>query len=306
MTGPALNLIDKIFPEKKAIEATDKIIEYKYKVLISFGNPKSGKLMLRLFHNFIRSTSESTSITALHLSPSNDLHRHNTEEYEAESFEPIIDEANILGLSLNTVFKASQNIDKEIVEIANHGKYDFMLVGVAQSVFEGSFLGRVIGIFTKIINPGRLFDSLTGKEKLFGRNILDDQKRMLIKSIKIPLGIFINNNYTKIETVIIPVYSPSDSFILLYVQKLIENSQIRITIFDPEGIIGQHSEINNLYQFIEQPAINYTKSEYKNNHDRIFFKNHDLMLISLFSWDKAIEMKSNWLTDFPSVLIIKP
>jgi Kef-type K+ transport system membrane component KefB len=306
MTGPALDLIDRILPEKKINGITEKTLEYKYKVLISFGNPKSGKLMLRLFQNFIRKDPEQTNITALHLSPSNDLHQHNTEEYETESFEPIIDEAGSQGLALNTIFKASQNIDKEMAEIANHGKYDFMLVGVAQSVFEGSFLGSVIGILRTIMNPGRLIDSIKGKEKLFGRNILDEQKRMLIKSIKIPLGIFINMNFSKIETVILPVYSPKDSFILLYAQKLIENGDIKITVFDPEGIIGQQSEINNIYQSIESKSINYSKSEYRNIHDKAFFKHHDLMLISLESWDIAIELKSNWLKDIPSVLIIKP
>jgi Kef-type K+ transport system membrane component KefB len=306
MTGPALDLIDKIFPEKKIIDVSEKMTDYKYKVLISFGNPKSGKLMLRLFQNFMRKSSENTNITALHLSPSNDLHRHNTEEYESESFEPIIDEANNLGISLNTIFKASQNIDREMAEIANQGKYDFMIVGAAQSVFEGSFLGRSIGFFSRIMNPGRLLDTITGKSKLFGRSILDEQKRLLIKSIRIPLGIFINKNYSKIETVIIPVYSSSDTFILQYAQRLIENINIKLTIFDPEGIIGQPSEINNVYQSIDQPAINYTKTEYQNNHNRAFFKHHDLILISLESWDKAIEMKSDWLADIPSVLIIKP
>jgi Kef-type K+ transport system membrane component KefB len=306
MTGPALDLIDKIFPEKKLNGLLEKTVEYKYKVLISFGNPKSGKLMLRLFQNFIRKDPDRTNINALHLSPSNDLHQHNTEEYEAESFEPIIDEAGSLGLTLNTIFKASQNIDKEMAEIANNGKYDFMLVGVAQSVFEGSFLGKVIGFLRTIMNPGRLINTIKGKEKLFGRNILDEQKRILIKSIKIPLGIFINKNFSKIETVILPVYSPKDSFTLLYAQKLIDNSNIKVTVFDPEGIIGQQSEINNIYQSIENKSINYTKSEYKNILDRTFFKHHDLMLISLESWDRAIELKSNWLTDIPSVLIIKP
>ena len=306
MTGPALDLIDKIFYEKKLNGLAEKVQEYKYKVLISFGNPKSGKLMLRLFHYFVRKTPENTNITALHLSPSNDLHQHNTEEYEEESFEPIIDEAGSLNLNLNTIFKASQNIDKEMTEIANLGKYDFMLVGVAQSVFEGSFLGRIIGVLRTITNPGRLIDSIKGKEKLFGRTILDEQKRILIKSIKIPLGIFINKNFSKIETVILPVYSPNDGFILLYAQKLIENSNIKVTVFDPGGIIGQQSEINNIYQSIENNSINYTKSEYKNIHDKVFFKHHDLILISLDSWDNAIELKSNWLTDIPSVLIIKP
>ena len=297
MTGPTLNLIDKLLPEKRYLNTPGKLIEHKFSVLISFGNPKSGKMMLRLFNNFIGNTHESTRITALHLSPSNDLHQYNTDEYETESFEPIIDEAKSLGLSLDTIFKASQNIDKEMAEIANQGKFDFIMVGVAQSVYEGSLLGKSIGLFRRILNPGRLFDTITGKEKLFGRTLLDEQKRILIKSIKSPLAIFINKNYSNIESVIIPIYDSSDIFILQYTKRLLENSNIKVTIFDPEGIIGNISEANNLLELIEHR---------KHNHDSLFFKNHDLMLISLNSWDKAIEVKSDWLSDIPSVLIIKP
>ena len=306
MTGPALDLIDKLFPEPKDPEIVDANKEFKYRVLISFGNPKSGKLMLRLLQNFIRNVPENTKITALHLSPSSDLHQHNTEEYETESFEPIIEEANNLGIPLETIFKASQNIDKEIAEIANLEKYDFLLVGVAQSVFEGSILGRLIGFFTTITNPGRIIDTIRGKEKLFGRNILDEQKRLLIRSIKIPLGIFINKNYSKVETVIIPVYSISDGFIFTYVNRLIDNNNLKVTIFDPEGIIGQNQELNIKYQEIDQPSINYLKFDHRNIHEKMYFKHHDLMLISLESWDKAIDVKAVWLSEIPSVLIIKP
>ena len=202
-----------------------------------------------------------------------------------KSFEPIIDEANNIGITLETIFKASQNIDREIAEIANQEKYDFMLVGVAQSVFEGSVLGRLIGFFSAITNPGRIIDTIRGKEKLFGRNILDEQKRILIKSIKIPLGIFINKNYSKVETVIIPVYSDSDSFIFTFVKRLIDNNNLKVTIFDPEGIIGQNQELNNKYQEIDQPSLNYIKADHRNSHEKMYFKHHDLMLISFESWD---------------------
>ena len=86
MTGPALDLIDKVFPETPIPEIVEANQKFKYRVLISFGNPKSGKLMLRLLQNFFRKVPENTKITALHLSPSSDLHQHNTDEYETEKF----------------------------------------------------------------------------------------------------------------------------------------------------------------------------------------------------------------------------
>jgi hypothetical protein len=40
--------------------------------------------------------------------------------------------------------------------------------------------------------------------------------------------------------------------------------------------------------------------------EKEFLQKHDLMLISLDSWSKAVETQSVWLSNVPSVLIIKP
>ncbi|MBA3900171.1 MAG: cation:proton antiporter, partial [Bacteroidetes bacterium] len=69
MTGPALNLIEKIFPEKIPV----KSIAEQFNILISFGNPDTGKAMLRLASAFIKKTAEKSGITTLHLSSVNEV-----------------------------------------------------------------------------------------------------------------------------------------------------------------------------------------------------------------------------------------
>jgi len=58
-------------------------------------------------------------------------------------------------------------VDTDIVEVANEGHYDLLLMGVARSIYEGSLLGRILGFTAKIINPERLLDQVTGKENIF-------------------------------------------------------------------------------------------------------------------------------------------
>jgi methyl coenzyme M reductase subunit C-like uncharacterized protein (methanogenesis marker protein 7) len=40
--------------------------------------------------------------------------------------------------------------------------------------------------------------------------------------------------------------------------------------------------------------------------EKEFLNQHDLMIISLDSWKKLVDSQSDWLSDIPSVLIVKP
>ena len=53
---------------------------------------KSGKSLLRLANSMIKRNNGNADITALHLTPTNELHHFNAEEYENESFRPILTE----------------------------------------------------------------------------------------------------------------------------------------------------------------------------------------------------------------------
>jgi len=305
MTGPALDLVNRYFPEKN-IELPDSVVQTgKYTILVSFGSPQSGRSMLRLAHSFIRKAPSNASITALHLSPSNDLNQFNSDEYEQESFEPIRQEAQQLKLPLITLFKPSQDIDRDIIETANLGNFDLLLVGIGRNVFEGTILGKVLGFTTKIISPERLYDTITGKEKFFDYSVFDDRTKHIIKSVKVPVGILVEKNLTKIENIFIPIFSLSDSFLLVFAQKLIHHSDARVIILDATGVIRQNPELKETISAIEQIAPNHIALYHDKKIEKEFLEQQDLMLISLDSWKKAVETHSLWLSHSPSVLMIR-
>ena len=307
MTGPALTLINKFLPEKRPVVVPGDIGKYaKYKILISFSNPEKSRAMLRLAFDFIRKSPGNALVTALHISPSNELNHLNEEDYERENFQPILDEARDLDLGLITLFKQAKDIEKEIIETANLGDFDLLLIGVGKSVFEGTILGNILGFTTKIINPERLYQTLTGKERLFENAGLDERTRHIARSTKIPVGILLFRGKAKFENVFIPIYSPGDSFLLTYGQKLIHNSDAKVIVMDVNGIIRKHPEIKESIRSIEQIAPHHIALYEQNAGNKEWLDNQDLMIISLESWNKNLEANSAWLSRTRSVFILKP
>jgi len=304
MTGPALDLINWVFKTKEVIIPEEVVKDSKFKILISFGSNEKGKSLLRLASSFIN--KENANITAMHLTLSDEMHSYNLEEYEKERFTPIMEESVVLEQKITTIFKATTDIETEIAEIANQGEYDLLLVGLGKSIFEGTLLGKVLGFTSSIINPDRLIGKFTGKEGLFENSPFDERTRQIISKSKMPLGILVDKELQQVNQVFIPIFGTEDAFLIDYAQKLIHNNNSHISILDSNGQIK-----NN---FMIQNAITTLENKYPKNltlvNERImkkeFLTNKDLMIISLDSWKKLVDSRSVWLSNIPSILIIKP
>lgn len=305
MTGPALDLTEKFFKQKNTI-ISEKLNQLrKYKIIISFGNPEMGKSLLQLASNLIKKQKENASVTALHLCPNNVLHHYNMDEYENESFAPVIQESEFLNQKITTLFKASDNIDDDITEITNKGEFDLLLIGIGQSIFEGSLLGRILGYTTRIVNPDRLIQKATGKEKLFGNSPFDDRTQNILSNSKVPVGIFIDKNTGNWEQIIAPFFSENDGFLIEYIQRLIKNSEAQVTVTDPLGLIKNQPVIKEAIRAIEQEAPNHITLNSERIVDEQFFRQFQLIVISADGWKKLVDSRSPWLNQMPSILIIK-
>ena len=306
MTGPALNLINWAFKSKYKLVPEEINSKSKFKILLFFGNNEKGRSLLRLASSLVKKQKDNVNITAMHLVLSDEMHANNMEEYETDSFLPIINESKILNQQITTVFKATVDVETDIVEIANQGEYDLLLVVLGMSIFEGTLLGKVLGFTTRIINPDRLIDKFTGKEGLFENSPFDERTRQIISKTKMPLGILINKDLQTVNRVFIPIFSAEDGFLLDYAQKLIYNNDSKIAVLDCNGQIK-----NN---FIIENAVDSLENNYPSNMslltnkviEKEFLNQHDLMIISLESWKKLVDSQSDWLSDIPSVLIVKP
>lgn len=302
MTGPALDLIDKFLPSDKQ-DLPHSTGHSRFEILLAFANPQGGRKMLLLASRFLKIPNKN--LTALHLSPSSYLNQVNTEEYQEETFRPILDEAAKFDLGVEKLFKPSQDIAHDIIETANSGEFDMLLIGIGHTVFEGTVLGKVLGITNKIISPVRLLDSLTGKEKLFQTGIFDDRTTQILKSVKSPVGILIEKNLTKIENVIVPIFQERDHFLLRYAQQIITGTSIRVTVADPNGILAQNTTLAEAVQQMSTSESGRVTVSGNALHNADFLQTRDLVIVGLESWKHEVESHSNWLAKSPSVLIMR-
>ncbi len=310
MTGPILDLINWAFKDKTSgaeDKSEDTNLSPRYKVLMSFGNPQSGKKMVRLAHAFTNKTLNNTDVTALHVSPSSDINLYEAAEFEKESFRPLKVEANKLRFPIRTIFKSSNDINSEILETVNKGQFDLMIIGVGQSIFEGTFLGKLVGFTAKALNPEKLISKLSGKETLLEKHkVLDERSLELINDSPIPVGVFIDKDFRSCDHVMIPIFGIGDFFMLLYAKQLIRNNNSTITLLDFGHVMQSHTEfkdeVNSLSNLLPNSVSIVDAAQY--NFESI--TEADLIAISFEGWKKVIHSKDGWVSSIPSVLIIRP
>ncbi len=304
MTGPTLDFINWIFKSKEK-EVPKEISEIsKYKILISFGNPERGKLLLRIAHGLIRKLNGNASLTAVHFTPSNELYHFNIETYERDSFSPVVKEAKLLNQKLTTMFKASVDVDTDIADVANSGDYDLLIIGVGKSIYEGTILGRFLGFTTRIINPDRIINQVTGRESIFENSPFDERTKSILAKSKVPVGVFIDKGLEKLDRILMPIHAEQDAFLLNYAQKLINNSESQITLIDMGGTVKDSFVLKETIRAIEQNASNHIQLISSKSIENENFSHYDLMLISNDNWKGLIDSKDSWVSELPSCLIL--
>ncbi len=180
-----------------------------------------------------------------------------------------------------------------------------MLIGIGQSIFEGSLLGKILGYTTRIVNPDRLIQKVARKEKIFGNSPFDDRTKNILSNSKVPVGVLIDKNTGNWDQIIASFFTGKDGFLIEYLQRLIKNSEAQVTITDSEGIIRNHTEIKEAIRALEHEAPNHITRNNEKVIDEQFIRQFKLIVISTDGWKKLVDSRSPWLNQMPSILILK-
>jgi len=266
MAGPFLNLIDYISKKKDShlIQANKNIL----KALISFGNPKMGASLLKLFSYFSGKDANSFNLSALHLTPQTEISRSDAIKYEKNSFIPIKTVANELDIPIKTIYKTTEDVSKEIIKIAKSEKADLLLIGAAKSVFNKNFLG--------------------GKVK------------SIVDQCKCNVGVLIDKDYNELKKVFILADHKSINHFLNIAERLIRNSDARIIFMhneSPEILFNQPS----IKELINNVRIEFT--EVKPISEK-HLENFDLFIINLKYFEKVFSDKNVLIDARPSLLLM--
>lgn len=306
MTSPSLTFIDWIFKKKNIKTAPSE--ETKYKILVSFDTPDMGRKLLFIAHSFIRKKQNNSELTMLHLSEGNLLYQYSVEEEEEEMFKPISEEAHSLQQSYLPIFKVVGDINNSIAKIANKGEYDFLLIGHRGSIFSDNVFGRFLGFSNRLLHiPNYLLTKLGNHKKLRRMLLapLDESTRTIVSKSDMPVGIFIDKGLVSMRNIFIPILDEDDIFMGEFMERLAQNSYVRITLWDAIGLVDNSIEFIKSVKAIK--AVNPYLFQLWNNNipvDSDILNKQDLVLISLNSWKELDDRNPKLMKDAPSTLVL--
>jgi len=210
-----------------------------------------------------------------------------------------------LNQKIVTLFKVSNDITGDIIETANAGNFELLLIGPGQSIYEGTLLGKIFGFTTKIINPDRFLSSVIGKDKLFRSSPFDDKIRLILSKCTNPVGILIDRNLTEFNNVVVAFYSEDDEFLLQYAQKLIANSGSTISLLPMSAALLTNKELKESIDRYKAVHPSNYKIVYEQDVDKQSINQSDLVIVSMNSWIKLAKLEKSWIKKIPSIFVVK-
>ncbi len=268
MTGPGLDLIDFIFNRKKQ-KTLDKINESTFNILISFGDPASGNRLLQLgYQLFGNNTSKEVQFTAMHFTPSTDITIQDADTFEKEAFKKMLKIAKNYNININTYYKTTNDISKEITQYANTHHFDLILAGSSRPLFSSNPTGGKV--------------------------------RDIFNNVKTTTGILIDRGFKFIENIMVIIDESNTPLVILKNSSLINNYNIKITIIDINNLI----ENSKLTEFQNKSNINILSKDSIITINNNFLSNYDLIITTIEYWNKAKRLNEAWINYSPSILIL--
>jgi Kef-type K+ transport system membrane component KefB len=268
LTGPLMQAINYLFDHPISINGFGKVNIPDFNILISFGSPETGKRLLHLAHHMNFKSRNANGITALHLTPSTDFSIREAEIFEKEGFEPILSASSELGIKILTQYKATNDVDREIIQYANTGHFDLMLVGSSRPLFSK--------------------DETGGKARYF------------FEDINCPVGVMIDKGFTKINHVLLIIDNHKDLNLTILTTRLLNEKDKYLTILDTNDFLDD-DYLLSLSKNIHKDQLKRISQVEK---DQNFYNQFDLAVISVDFWDKSRIQQNTWLNFSPSLLIV--
>ncbi|HMV10129.1 MAG TPA: cation:proton antiporter [Cyclobacteriaceae bacterium] len=269
MTAPALDLINYLFPDKEQAGAASRL----YKILILFGPSAKGRKLLRLADQLTHKNHAEASITTMHLTPSADINPNEAGTYEEESFRLVKQEADNLNIRIKTIYRATNDIGKEVTRETKKGRYDLLLVGSSRSVFSDDVVG--------------------GKVKTF------------LEETRGHVGVLVDKDFEVADRILVFIHNPADLFLLSFAERFVQNNNAKITLVDSTQLAKNDPAFKPAVEKLgtpESPAASLPENELLQADMLAGF---NLVIISYNAWGDSDEEHQLLLAQSASVLILK-
>jgi Kef-type K+ transport system membrane component KefB len=304
MTTPLIFLI-KLFYKGRSKRAALKKQEpvETFKVLLSFGRAGNGQIMLNVAQQMFSKSDSRLEITALHLTSGSDVNPLQTGSFESVSFNPILHEAEKLGMQIQTRYEISNHVGEDITHIVNEEEYNFLLVGAG--ITWSNLPNDIAATQYRESAQRRYFKSLSGVDSwFFSASMLKDKTELFIRQSNCPVGVFVNRDFEKATRILLILDSEKDLYLLSYLQTLLKCTQASLAVLNrhkPE-ILGKEITNEKIKQFFAtcKSLVLLTEKEITAG----LLKKYNFMLVSYKTWNDISESDKEALQFMPSTLII--
>jgi len=306
MTTPALSIINRLFPEKNVEEEyIRQQAQGIFKALIASGNPENGKALLQVAKTVLEGTKNSLAVTVLHITPGTDTNPIYGEQFATESFKGVSQEADLLKIPIDTVYKVTDNIEQGIVKCVNYNNFDFLLVGAGVSLSGIPFF-KESNIFNKIKWLNALVNKANQKQAFFfPGSLIKDKTRYFIEHSNCSVGVFVNRGFTGISSTLILLQSESDEFLLRYAKRLLKNNaSVIINILDVNKLAGSNEGIKKGINDLRLQFPSAVRLIKFSRFSSSLLSKYSFMLISYPAWNILSLSDKKELEFIPSTLII--
>ena len=305
MTSPMLNWIDKIFRHKR--NHTEKVGKKNFSILCFFENIAAGKRLLSLSNTFIKGSQKESDLTMLFLTSDNSMNDDNLVDEEEKMFAQVTVEAERISQNFNSLFALTSEESSRIVQTANNGEYDLLLLEVRSTAFGGRILGSIVNVSTQIFRfPNRLINQVFRPRKVGSLRIPDEERiSKIISKSEVPVGIFVDKGFQGVKTVFLPILDEEDTYLGEYMVRMASNSYVRFTLLDEVGIMDKSIEfIKNAREVKAVNPFLFSKWDSSIPVSETLLEKQDLVLMSLRSWNKLQNSNYAWKDKLPSSLVI--
>ena len=215
MTGPALDFINYIFPDR---ENTELPVPEK-SILFSFGKPEMGYKLLQT----ARLLSSDSGLKAVHITPNQYLLEEESVLYREEAFRPVRDLSKSLNLELEEIYKVTENISSEILHQMKLHSPTLLLVGAAKSVLSDDIFGGTlkkvlkespvpVGIFLESENQNFRKIIVLKKENSFQMKSLFENLKPSLPAVTVSFEEFSEKNLMKDSLICMEFHDWNESF----------------------------------------------------------------------------------------------
>lgn len=300
MTGPTLSLIGRFFkkekPEEDGLPGSNKS-----RVLYAFDEPEAGRQLVKIGAAIFNGAE--TQYTAAHFAETEDLHLYDIGAYENKVFQPAMQVAKSQDLQLRTHFAATGDVDTALIEKTHKGKYDILLMECSQSIYDGSALGKILGFTSRIINLDKLYRSISRKADIASWDVIDESISSIADRLNIDFGILVPKEMKEIRNVLIPFGGIGDIFLFQYMENLVRNKEMSITIAatDSNAIQSLENLISSKGWANIADKVTIVDIKSINRKDKTAV---DLIIASLATWVGLVRENKGWASVESSSLII--